>query len=89
MRDYPGKVTLKAFLFFGLITITEQQFNIRGNRLLRTGVVNRVGGEEFVSRVRRSCEGLLNVVKILCSLIIISNSSQSGYHLNKGQKLYH
>ena len=81
MRDYPGKVTLKAFLFFGLITITEQQFNIRGNRLLRTGVVNRVGGVESVSRVRRS--------KILCSLIIISNSSQSGYHLNKGQKLYH
>lgn len=59
MRDYPGKVTLKAFLFFGLITITEQQFNIRGNRLLRIGVVNSVGGVEYVSRVRRSCEGQL------------------------------
>ena len=59
MRDCPGKVTFKAFLFFGLITITEQQFNIRGNRLLRIGVVNSVGGVEYVSRVRSSCEGQL------------------------------
>ena len=76
MRDYPGKVTLKAFLFFGLITITEQQFNIRGNRLLRIGVVNSVGGVEYVSRVRRSCKG---------QLLTADNEQSIGYSVHYQQ----